>query len=106
MSETIVKRLEQYPEVSFIEGKSFDTFLSELIKEYQLRYKELTGEEQELAISDPIRLILYSCSVLIYQGFQYVDRAAKMGLLKYSTGDFLDNLAAMKNVERLPAQAE
>ena len=105
MSETIVKRLEQYPEVSFIEGKSFDTFLSELIKEYQRRYKELTGEEQELAISDPIRLILYSCSVLIYQGFQYVDRAAKMGLLKYSTGDFLDNLAAMKNVERLPAQA-
>lgn len=105
MSETIAKRLEQYPEVSFIEGKSFETFLSELIGEYQNKFKEVTGEERELAASDPIRLILYSCSVLLYQGFQYVDRAAKMGLLKYSTGDFLDNLAAMKNVERLPAQA-
>lgn len=105
MSETIVKRLEKYPEVSFIDGKSFETFLSELIEEYQNKYKELTGEERELPASDPIRLVLYSCSILLYQGFQYVDRAAKMGLLKYSTGDFLDNLAAMKNVERLPAQA-
>ncbi len=105
MSETIVKRLERYPEVSFIDGKSFETFLSELIKEYQNKYKELTGEERELPESDPIRLVLYSCSVLLYQGFQYVDRAAKMGLLKYSTGDYLDNLAAIKNVERLPAQA-
>lgn len=105
MSETIIKRLEQYPDISFIEEVSFDTFLSELIKEYQNRYRELTGENRELAASDPNRLILYSCAVLIYQGFQYVDRAGKMGLLKYSVGDFLDNLAAMKNVERLPAQA-
>lgn len=52
----------------------------------------------------PIRLILYSCSVLLYQGMQYIDRAGKMGLLKYSTGEFLDNLAALKKVERLSAQ--
>ena len=38
---------------------------------------------------------------------QYIDKAGKMGLLKYSSGEFLDNLAALKKVERNPAkQAE
>ena len=53
-----------------------------------------------LAPADPDRLILYSCAVAIYQGFQYEDKAGKMGLLKYSTGEFLDNLAAFKGVKR------
>lgn len=105
LSETIKQRLEQYPEISFIEGQSFEQFLGELTRAYQNKYKELTGQEAALAASDPVRLILNSCSVLLYQGLQYIDRAGKMGLLKYSTGDFLDNLAAMKNVTRNPAQA-
>lgn len=105
MSEAIKERLGQYPEISFIEGQSFEQFLGDLTKTYQNKYKELTGQEAELSASDPVRLILNSCSVLLYQGMQYIDRAAKMGLLKYSTGDFLDNLAAMKNVARNQAQA-
>ena len=104
MSETVKGRLEQYPEISFIDGISFESFLSELVGAYQSRYRELTGEEASLPEADPIRLILYSCSVLLYQGLQYVDRAGKMGFLKYSRGEFLDNLAALKRVERLPAK--
>lgn len=107
MSTTVKERLEQYPEISFIEGISFEAFLSDLLKTYQERYRELTGKEAELPEADPIRLILYSCSVLLYQGMQYIDKAGKMGLLKYSSGEFLDNLAALKKVERNPAkQAE
>lgn len=104
MSKSAKKRLEQYPEISFINNQSFETFLAELIEIYQDKYKELTGQEKELSASDPMRLLLYSNSILLYQGLQYIDRAAKMGLLKYSTGEFLDNLAAIKNVKRLPAK--
>ena len=75
MSTTVKERLEQYPEISFIEGISFETFLSDLLKTYQERYRELTGKEAELPEADPIRLILYSCSVLLYQGLQYIDKA-------------------------------
>lgn len=104
MSETVKERLKQYPEISFVEGTSFEQFLSELLETYQKKYLELTGRDVALPEADPIRLILYSCSVLLYQGMQYIDRAGKMGLLKYSTGEFLDNLAALKKVERLSAQ--
>lgn len=104
MSDPVKTRLEQYPEISFIDGISFDGFLADLVQAYQNKYRELTGRDTELPEADPIRLILYSCSVLLYQGMQYIDRAGKMGLLKYSTGDFLDNLAALKRVERNPAK--
>lgn len=105
MSEMLKSRLEQYPEISFIEGKSFEGFLANLLEIYQKKYKELTGEETEFSASDPVRLVLYSCSVLLYQGLQHVDRAGKMGLLKYSTGEFLDNLAALRSVSRESAKA-
>lgn len=96
----IKKRLESYPEVSFVEDISFTDLQAQMIRDYQNRYKELTSRDTVLAAADPIRMILYSCAVAIYQGYQYEDRAGKMGLLKYSTGEFLDNLAAFKKTER------
>ena len=93
-------RFFDYPDVSFIENTSFSELQESLIRDYEDKYKELTGEEVSLGLADPYRLILYSCAVAIYQGYQYEDKAGKMGLLKYSTGDFLDNLAAFKKVKR------
>ncbi|MBQ9700985.1 MAG: baseplate J/gp47 family protein, partial [Lachnospiraceae bacterium] len=46
-------------------------------------------------------MILYTCAVWIYQGMQYADRAGKQGLLKYSYGEFLDNLGALRGIARL-----
>jgi uncharacterized phage protein gp47/JayE len=40
----------------------------------------------------------------IHQILQYIDFSAKQNLLKYSSGAYLDNLAAMLGLERLPAQ--
>lgn len=97
MSET---RLKNYPDISFIEETSFEELKEQMIGDYEKRYQELTGKEISLAPADPYRLILYACAVAIYQGYQYEDRAGKMGLLKYSTGEFLDNLAALKGVRR------
>lgn len=99
----IRKRLESYPEVSFIENTGFEELQSRMINDYQKKYRELTGQDIVLAAADPVRLMLYSCAVMIYQGYQYEDRAGKMGLLKYSTGAFLDAMAALKNVKRSPA---
>lgn len=98
--ENIKNRFSDYPEVSFIEDTSFSDLQAQLIEDYEKKYKELTGKNISLALADPYRLILYSCAVAIYQGYQYEDRAGKMGLLKYSTGEFLDNLAAFKKVKR------
>ncbi len=105
MSDSVRGVLDRYPDISFIDGMSFETFLAELVEAYGNEYKKQTGLEAELGAAEPSRLILYTCAALLYQGLQYVDRGGKMGLLKYSTGKFLDNLAALKRVERLPAKA-
>lgn len=93
-------RFSDYPEVSFIENTSFSDLQEKMVRDYEDKYRELTGEDVSLGLADPYRLILYSCAVAIYQGYQYEDKAGKMGLLKYSTGEFLDNLAAFKKVKR------
>lgn len=97
--------LDSYPEVSFIDGVMFDQFLEEMIENYEQKYQELTGKEEKLAPAQPERLILYSAAVMLYQALQYIDQSGKSGLLKYSEGQFLDNLAALKRVSRNPAAA-
>ncbi len=99
-----LKKLAEYPDVSFIDAVSFSQLQEQMIKDYEDKYREETGKDISLAQADPYRLILYSCAVAVYQGYQYEDRAGKMGLLKYSTGDFLDNLAALKGVSRSEAK--
>lgn len=97
------EQLEQYPDVTFIDGLMFDDFLEELIMNYKKKYKEITGKEVNLAPASTERLIIYSCASLMYQSLQYIDRSGKMGLLKYSTDEFLDNIAALKKVKRNPS---
>ena len=102
-----MKKITDYPDVSFIDGISFTQLQEQMVQDYEERYKELTGKETSLAAADPYRLILYAGAVAMYQGYQYTDKAGKMGLLKYSTGDFLDNLGSLKGVvrnEAAPAQ--
>lgn len=102
-----MKKITDYPDVSFIDEISFAQLQEQMIQDYEERYKELTGKETSLAAADPYRLILYAGAVAMYQGYQYTDKAGKMGLLKYSAGDFLDNLGSLKGVARneaAPAQ--
>lgn len=98
--DRLKNRFSDYPEISFIENTSFSDLQNQMIEDYERMYMELTGKEHTLGLADPYRLILYSCAAAIYQGYQYEDRAGKMGLLKYSTGEFLDNLAVFKKVKR------
>lgn len=95
-----MKSVLEYPEVSFIGNMSIEDMSEFYIEEMQKKYKELTGRELVLHESDPIRLMAYTNCLLLYQIAQYADRAGKMALLKYSYGDYLENIGALKGIAR------
>lgn len=95
--------LNNIPDISFIDNMTIDELLDQMVKDYQEKYAELTGENRALAQADPFRVILYTCAMQIYQAMQYADRAGKQNFLKYSYGSFLDNLATLRGLTRLPA---
>lgn len=101
----MITEIENLPEVSFIDHVTLDDVQALLIKSYEERHEQITGKKISLRRADPVAFILYSCSVILYQTLLFVDRAGKQDLLKYSYGEFLDNIAAHKGVIRLPAQA-
>ena len=96
---------ENFPEISFIDNCTVDDVLTQMISDYQAKYKEITGKDVSLAQADPYRLIMYACTVQLYQGMQYADYAGKMGTLKYSQGNYLDNLAPLRGVKRIEETA-
>lgn len=95
-----IKTVLEYPEVSFINDMSIEDMSDFYIEEMQKKYKELTGRNLILQESDPIRLMAYTNCLLLYQIAQYADRAGKMALLKYSYGDYLENIGALKGISR------
>lgn len=101
----MIAQISDLPDVSFIDSMTLDDVQALLVRSYEEKYEQVTGGKVSLKRADPITLTLYACSVLIYQALMYVDRAGKQDLIKYSYGEFLDNIAANKGVTRLPAQA-
>ena len=100
----MIEEIENLPDVSFIDNVTLDDIQAQLIEDYKEKYKELTGKESHITRSDPEALILYACSIQIYQTMLFVDRAGKQDLLKYSYGGYLDNLAALKGIKREEAK--
>ncbi|GHS88594.1 hypothetical protein AGMMS49957_10360 [Synergistales bacterium] len=92
------------PDVVFAE-RSPAVIERELINGYEQAYKTQYGEERKLYPGDPIRLFLESVAFELIHQRQLIDHAAKMNLLAYSAGDYLDHIGALLNVTRLPAQA-
>ena len=100
----LLRPIENLPDISFIDNMTLEKLLGEMINDYLIKYEELTGKKITLGKADPNRLILYACALQIYQGYQFIDRTGKQNLLKYSYGDFLENLAALKGITRNQAQ--
>ena len=100
----LIDEIANLPDVSFIDDVTLDQIQAQLVNDYISKYEELTGENAELTRADPVSLILYACSVQIFQAMLYVDRAGKQDLLKYSYGEYMDNLAALKGITREPAK--
>ena len=98
--EDILKMLNALPDVSFIDEEGLEAVQAQMVDDYQTKYKEVTGKTQTLSRADPATLILYACSVQIYQMMLFLDMAGKQSLLKYAYGSYLDNLAALKGIKR------
>lgn len=102
---SIRKQLSDFPEVSFIDNMSLEDIQEFYLDAMRESYRELTGKELVMKEADPMRLIAYADCLLLYQVVQYADRAGKMSLLKYSFGDYLENIGALKGIERLQGAA-
>lgn len=93
------------PDISFIDNKTIEDVRDEMVADYEEYMTKATGQTVTLPRSSPHRGILYATGLQVYQAFQYIDRAGKQSLLKYSYSDFLDNLGLLKGVTRSPATA-
>ena len=95
--------LDKIPEINFV-PKTVEEIQSSMIAAYEQEYKNQTGQEISLPASSRERIMINTETAFIYQAYQLIDYGNKMNLLKYSTGDYLDNLVAMLGVTRLQPQ--
>lgn len=100
-----ISAVNSAPDVSFIDNKTIEDVQTEMVADFEAFMTEAGGTPVTLDRSSVHRMILYSAAAQIYQGFQFIDRAGKQSLLKYSYADFLDNLGLLKGVTRNPAAA-
>lgn len=83
-------------DITFAE-KSGEEIETEII----LAYENISG--RTLAKGDPVRLFLEAIVLIIVQQRSLIDYSAKMNLLAYATGDYLDHIGALLGVTRLTA---
>lgn len=98
-----ISEFEKIQDINFIDNLTPQKVRENLIQYYKDAVKELTGEDVELASGAPERLMLYAISAQDYQTLKYIDTAAKMSFLKYSCGDYLDNLGLLRGLTRKEA---
>jgi phage-related baseplate assembly protein len=98
--------LQWVPDVDFA-VKDPTVIVNEVITDYQAAFLALTGVAKTLAPGDPVRLFLLVVCHWLSQQRTIIDFTGKQNLLKYATGDYLDNLAALygQRTSRQPASA-
>ena len=101
----MIREIERLPDISFIDDISLTDIEEQLVTAYQDKYAEATGSTVTLKPGEPITLMLRACAVQFMQMYANVDKAGKMNFLKYAYGDYLDNLGALKGVERQGEEA-
>ncbi len=97
--------LKNLPDVSFIDGATVEDIRREMVADYEAFMSQVTGCPLALDRASPHRMELYAAAAQLYHALQYIDRAGKQNLLKYSYSEFLDNLAAFKGLSREPEAA-
>ena len=101
----MIEAVKSAPDISFIEDASVEEIRDEMIADYEKYISEAEKKQIRLERASPHRMEIYAAAAQIYQAMQYIDRAGKLNLLKYSYGDYLDNLALLKGTRRLQASA-
>lgn len=84
------------PDITFAE-KDPDTITKEIIS----LYEQSSG--RSLARADPVRLFIDAILLAVVQQRAVIDHSAKMNLLAYAEGEYLDHLGALLGVTRLEA---
>lgn len=100
-----INKLYNLPDISFIDDISADSLLEEMITDFQDKFFDLTGEYETLGELDKYRILMNATTLKLYQAYQCIEKAGRMNLLKYSYGDFLDNLGATRGITRNEAKA-
>lgn len=95
-----LKAIYDYPDISFIDGYTLEKLNEDMLNWFQDKKQELTGKIETLSKADDRRLRLQTDAYFIFQSMLMADDAGKMGLLKYSRGEFLDNIGAFKHIAR------
>ena len=91
--------LHDVPEISFV-PTSVEEMLDEMITDYEKSYFDITGEKIKIQPASETRIFLYTQAYRYYLAYMMIDNGLKMNLLKYSKGDFLDNLGAWFGLKR------
>jgi len=94
--ENEIQKLYNLPEISFIEGITYEGILDQMVADYETKYQKITGRKITLRPGDKEHIHLRIEAGQYYQMYQILDNAAKMNLLKYSKGNFLRHLGAFK----------
>jgi len=98
-----LRPIEEYPDISFIDGYTVEQLENDMLQWFKEKRKEITGDDLVMGKADDRRIQLQTAAYFIFQGYMYSDNAGKMGLIKYSYGDFLENLGAFKHIYRKDA---
>nr|WP_294490738.1 baseplate J/gp47 family protein [uncultured Anaerosporobacter sp.] len=96
--------LVSLPEISFIDDITLEDLLQTMITDYNEKYSEITGETKVLSQTSPFRALINSSAMILYQILVNVDAAGKKNTLKYSYGNYLDSIGALKRVTRNQAK--
>ena len=96
-----IAELANCPELSFIESMTLQETEEQLRELYTKYYREATGKEPEIGEADPLNLLMKAFCAMEYQTMQYADAKGRMEMLKTSTGDALDALAALAETKFL-----
>ena len=91
-----IQKLYDLPDISFVDDITFDQILNEIIAKWQEEYENETGTRKILRPGDKEYIQSRIEAGQWLQMYKILDNAAKMNLLKYSKGDFLKHLGAMK----------
>lgn len=100
-----ISAIKHTKDISFIDNKTVDEVRAEMVADFEQYMTQVNGQTVSLPRSSERRMELYAAAAQIYQAMQYIDRAGKQNLLKYSYSDFLDNLALLKGITREGAKA-
>lgn len=95
-----IESLDSLPDISFIDNMTLAQCKEQMKTWWQEKYERIHGKTYELSDLDTDKLLLDTCAMQYYQALQYIDHTGKQNLLKYSTGNFLENFVADMRIFR------